>query len=146
MNADAISEQYAARVAAALATVEQVPPDLRDKQGVTEQWSVKDLLGHCAYWDSVHIAELEAEFSGRSIVEDDREDDVVNAEQFAIRAGWSWDRIMDEVNTICDRLAELLKRPSRTDQSETGAHWVEHHEQIMNWLAQHRDDRSGQVS
>jgi hypothetical protein len=146
MDPNSISEQYATRVSAAIATASQVPPHLRDKQGVTEQWSVRDLLGHCAYWDGVHIAELEAEFAGEPIVEDDREDDVINAEQFAIRATWSWEQIMDEVISNRDKLSELLKRPSRYDQSETGEHWVEHHQQIADWLGQNEQTQSTQAT
>lgn len=146
MDPAEIAEQYAGRVAAALAITEQVLPDLRHQKGVTEQWSVKDLLGHCAYWDSVHVAELEAEFAGEPTVEDDREDDVINAEQFAIRANWSWEQVMDEVTSNRDRLTELLKRPSRYDQSGTGEHWDEHRKQIEEWIARSQPIQSAQAN
>ena len=145
MEPDAISDQYAGRVAAALAITERISPNVRDKKGVTEQWSIKDLLGHCAYWDGVHVAELEAEFAGEPIIEDGREDDVVNAEQFTIRANWSWQQIMDEVNANRNRLVELLKRPSRYDQSETGEHWVEHRQQIEDWLGRDQQNEAAQT-
>ena len=145
MDPNAIAEQYASRVAAALATVEQVSSELRETTGVTERWSVKDLLGHCAYWDSVHVAEMEAEFAGEPILEDGRDDDVINAEQFAIRANWSWQQIMDEVIANRDRLAQLLKRPSRYDQSGSGEHWIEHRQQIEDWLARSQPDRRDQA-
>jgi hypothetical protein len=143
MEPTAISEQYAKRVSAAIDAAERVPPKLRESKGVTENWSVKDLLGHCAYWDGVHAAEMETEFAGGTILEDDREDDVINAEQFEIRANWSWDKIMDEVTTNRDRLVELLKRPSRYDQSGSGEHWIEHRQQIEDWLARNQSDRTG---
>lgn len=146
MEPNAISERYAGRVAAALAITGRISADLRDKKGVTEQWSVKDLLGHCAYWDSVHVAELEAEFAGEPIVEDGREEDVINAEQFEIRANWSWQQVMDEVNANRNRLVELLKRPSRYDQSETGEHWIEHRQQIEDWLARNEQAQSTEVN
>jgi hypothetical protein len=144
MQPNEIAAQYANRVASALTFVERVPPDLRDKKGVTEQWSVKDLLGHCAYWDGVHVAEMETEFAGGTIVEDDREDDVINAEQFKVRANLSWDQIMDEVTTNRDKLVELLKRPSRYDQSGSGEHWIEHGQQIKDWLASNQPNPTGQ--
>lgn len=146
MEPNAIAEQYAGRVAAALAVTERISPDLRETKGATEQWSVKDLLGHCAYWDGVHVAQLEAEFAGEPIPEDDREDDVINAEQFANRADWSWKQVMDEVTMNRDRLTELLRQPSRYDQSDSGGHWDEHRQQIQDWVTRHRADQSARVN
>jgi uncharacterized damage-inducible protein DinB len=124
MDPVTISERYAQRVDRALSVVESVPRERREEKGVTGQWSVKDLLAHLAYWDGVNAAQLEAEFAGGTILDDDRESDVINAEQFALRADWSWDKVMDDVRTNRDRRAELLKRPSRSDMSRSGEHWL----------------------
>src|SRR5215211_2321084 len=113
MNAEAISRQFSERVKRTLDVVDKVPVERRDEKGVTGQWSLKDLLGHLGYWDGVNAAKLEAELAGGTILEDDREEDVINAEQFAVRGDWSWDRIMDEVTRNSERRAGLLKRPSR---------------------------------
>jgi hypothetical protein len=135
MEAEAISGQFSERVKRALDVVDTVPVERREEMGVTEQWSVKDLLGHLAYWDGVNAAQLETGLAGGTILEDDREEDVINAEQFEARADWSWERIMDEVRRNIERRAELLKRPTRSDQSDSGRHWVEHGQQIERWLA-----------
>jgi hypothetical protein len=112
-----------------------VPVERREEKGVTEQWSLKDLMGHLAYWDGVNAAEMETEFAGGTILEDDRDEDVINAEQFALRSDWTWEQVMNEVRTNRDRRAELLKRPSRYDQTGSGEHWDEHRAQIERWLA-----------
>lgn len=138
MSNETHAQQYADRVAAGLSTIEQVDPERRNEPGMVGNWSLKDVLGHLAYWDGVHADELETEFAGETIVEDSREDDVINAEQSALRADRSWDQVMDEAITNRDRLIELLKRPSRYDQSGSGEHWVEHRQEIEAWLKRHQ--------
>jgi uncharacterized damage-inducible protein DinB len=128
------AQQYANRVAAGLSSIAQVPQERRTEPGMVGHWSLKDVLGHLAYWDGVHVDELVSEFRGDPIVEDNREDDVINAEQFAIRQTWSWDKVMDEAIANRDRLIDLLKRPSRYDQSGSGEHWDEHRREIEAWL------------
>jgi hypothetical protein len=134
MSSRQYARQYADRVAAGLATIEQVDPERRTESGMVGHWSLKDVVGHLAYWDGVHAEELESEFRGDPIIEDGRDDDVINAEQFANRESWSWDHVMDEAIANRDRLIELLSRPSRYDQSGSGEHWDEHRRQIEEWL------------
>ena len=134
MDADTIADRYVKRANAALDVAARVPVDRRSQPGVIDQQSVKDLIGHCAYWDGVHVIELETEFAGGTILEDGREEDVVNSEQFQIRADWTWDQAIDEATQNRDRLDQLLRRPSQHDQSGSGEHWEEHRSQIEAWL------------
>ena len=65
MNESNVSKQYADRVAPVLAAAMNIPADRREQPGVCGEWSIKDLLGHLAYWDEVRIARLEADAAGR---------------------------------------------------------------------------------
>jgi hypothetical protein len=87
-----------------------------------------------AYWDGVHAVELESEFRGDPIRDDNREDDVINAEQFAILADWAWDQVMDAAINNRNRMIDLSQRPSRYDQCGSGEHRAEHRQSFEAWL------------
>ena len=135
MDPEAVSAQYAARVQQVLDLVEQVPPDRREERGVVGVWSLKDVMGHLAYWDYVTRAELEAEQAGIEPESDDRDEDTVNAEQARTRKDWTWDQVMAEVIENRDARIALHKQPTRIDMSDVGGHWLEHREQIEAWIA-----------
>ena len=135
MEPHAISQKYATAVERTLESAMKVPADRRDEPGVCGDWSLKDLMGHLTYWDSVNRYEMETEQAGGTIISDDRDDDTINAEQAEARKDWSWDQIMAEVIDNRDARVELHKRPSRYDQSGAGEHWDEHRAQIDAWLA-----------
>ncbi|MDQ2684013.1 MAG: ClbS/DfsB family four-helix bundle protein, partial [Chloroflexota bacterium] len=117
LTPDQIVEQYARRSGDVIEIVASVPEDRRNDPGVCGEWSLKDLMGHLAYWDSVTIATLEAEQHGRARKPDPRSDDTINAEQAALRAKLSWDEIMTEVHANRNRRIELHATPSKMDMS-----------------------------
>jgi uncharacterized damage-inducible protein DinB len=135
MDPAAISEQYATRVQSVLDLVDKVPPDRREEPGMVGKWSLKDLMGHLAYWDYVTRSQLEAEQAGIEPETDDRDEDIVNAEQARARSDWTWEQVMAEVIDNRDARIELHKRPSKHDMTEVGGHWLEHREQIEAWIA-----------
>ena len=135
MDPAAISAQYARKVQQTLDVVSTFPADRRDEPGVCGIWSLKDLMGHLAYWDGVNRYEMETEQASGTIISDDRDEDVINAEQAAIRKDWSWDRVMAEVIEHRDARIELEKLPSIYDHSGAGEHWDEHRAQIEAWIA-----------
>ena len=135
MEPNAISDKYARAVERTLESAMKVPADRRDEPGVCGEWSLKDLLGHLAYWDSVNRYEMETEFAGATIISDDRDDDIVNAEQAETRKDWTWEQVMAEVIDNRDARIELHKRQSKYDRSSAGDHWDEHRAQIDAWIA-----------
>ena len=143
MNESNVSKQYADRVAPVLAAAMNIPADRREEPGVCGEWSIKDLLGHLAYWDEVRIARLEADAAGLDFQEDEREEDVINAEQAQARAGRSWDEILDEVTSTRDRLIELLANPTERDMSRSGEHWLKHKPDIDAWLERNHPTSTG---
>ena len=134
MDPAAISEQFATRVQQTLDVVANVPADRRDEPGVVGDWSLKDVMAHLAYWDGVNRYEMETEQAGGTVLSDDRDEDVINAEAWQARKDWTWDQVMAEVNENSEARKELLKLPSRHDLSDAGSHWVEHREQIEAWI------------
>ncbi len=134
MSQNRVAKQYQDRTGPVFAAAMKIPAERREEPGVCGEWSIKDLLGHLAYWDEVRIARLEAEAAGRSFEEDEREEDVINAEQAQARAGRSWDEIVDELTTTRDRLTDLLGKPTKLDMYHAGEHWLKHKRDIDSWL------------
>jgi hypothetical protein len=98
----------------------------------------EDLLGHLGFWDADLVDELEAKRDGSplpALTEPDWQ--TINVEQAALRADWSWDQVMTEVQRNHDRLAPLLDDPGEDPDTEQPIfeHWDEHRAQIEAWLA-----------
>jgi hypothetical protein len=136
LDPEAISKQFSNRVQRTLEVVAKVPADRRSDPGVVDDWSLKDVMAHLAYWDGVNRYEMETEQAGGTILSDDRDEDVINAEAHQARKDWTWDQVMAEVNENSKARTELLKLASKRDMTDAGSHWVEHREQIEAWIAE----------
>jgi hypothetical protein len=121
----------------ALETAEGVPASLRDEPGVCGAWSLKDLMGHLAFWDSIVADRLSAKKAGHSGQLDTRSFDVINAEAAAVRDDLSWDEIQHELAETHRRLLPLLTDPGEVDDYKIYMHWREHGAQIEAWAARH---------
>lgn len=126
-------DSYKQAVNATLTVVDTVPPDRRDRVGVTELWTLKDMMGHLAYWDGRCVGYLVTVRDGGTWVSDTRHVDIHNAEQIAIRADWSWDNVMSEVATNRERLLPLLLEMGENDYGLV-EHWDKHRSQIEDWM------------
>jgi hypothetical protein len=121
----------------ALETAEGVPPTVRDEPGVCGTWSLKDLMGHLAFWDGLVADGLSARKAGHSIQRDTRSYDVINGEAAAVRDDCTWDEIQRELAETHRRLLPLLTDPGEADDYKIYMHWREHGAQIEAWAAQH---------
>jgi len=129
------SAPYEASYQATLDVVDQVPVDRREDPGVVGEWSLKDAMGHLAFWDGLEADELAARKAGTGFEFDDSED-TANARESARRADWSWDEVMTEVAANRERLVPLLIDPGpNADDYPIHEHWDEHRAQIEAWLA-----------
>jgi DinB family protein/mycothiol maleylpyruvate isomerase-like protein len=131
------STRYEASYQGVLDAIAHVSAGQRATPGVCGDWSLKDLLGHLAFWDGDLAAELEAKQQGITLpTSSERDWQVINTEQAANRAGWDWDEVMREVRENHDRLVPLLNDPGENPNDEPiHEHWDEHHAQIESWLA-----------
>jgi hypothetical protein len=131
------SAPYLASFQVTLRAAGNVPPIDRETPGVCGEWSLKDLLGHLAFWDADLADELEAKRNGAplpTLTEPDWQ--TINVEQAALRADWSWEQVMTEVQRNHERLVPLLEDPGEgTDDDPIHEHWDEHRAQIEAWLA-----------
>jgi hypothetical protein len=131
------SAAYEASYQQTLDVVDRFPIGRREEAGVVGEWSLKDAMGHLAFWDAVEADELAAVKSGTEFTFDDS-DDSANAREAARRAEWTWDEVMTEVAANRERLIPLLVDPGRTDGEPIHDHWNEHRQQMEAWLAANR--------
>jgi hypothetical protein len=79
-------------------------PAVRDRPMRAGDWSPKDHQAHLTMWKTRQADRYQALREGREPVADDREDDEINAELHATRAGWSWDDVEQEADSVSERL------------------------------------------
>jgi hypothetical protein len=134
--------------------VDSIPESRLEIAGVSEDWSVKDLLGHMAFWGERATKTLRAINAGRP-------DDI------AFGSGENWvdewnrreyvsrkDRSLDEIRTEWARAFDEAERalaetpPQKLDEpfqhhsvvqyfaGDTYEHYNEHADQIRTWLRQ----------
>ena len=137
------SAPYEASYQATMDVADRVPIERREEPGVVGEWSLKDAMGHLAFWDGIEADELAARKAGQDYSFDD-DDDSANAREAARRAGWTWDEVMTELAANRARLVPLLVDPG----SEPGGypiheHWDEHRVQIEAWILANKIDASG---
>ena len=121
----------------AVQTALGVPETLCDEPGVCGSWSLKELMGHLAFWDSRVADRLEARKAGRTWQRDSRSYDVINAEAAAARSTCTWDEIQAELAETHARLLPLLSDPGEEGDYRIYMHWREHGAQIEAWAAAH---------
>jgi uncharacterized protein (TIGR03083 family) len=137
-----------------VALVDSLSETEQAQPGVVEDWSVKDLLGHMAFWAEKAAADLRSlaggkpeKIEGPSSVEDLND---WNAREAAARAGksltelraeWkkSYDGAAAEFRTVnADLLGTEIKGYSQLNRflGDTTLHYKEHAEQIRSWKRQ----------
>lgn len=114
-------------------TVNGIPEERLTKPGAVGVWSVKDLLGHIAYWDN-RAAEEAEDMAGDEGVDWAEQNDRSAAE----RADWSLAQVQAELERSHARmLAALAAHPELGDDHWAGATWEhydEHVEDLNRWL------------
>lgn len=136
------------------ALVNSVPRDKMEESGVVEEWSVKDLLGHIAFWAEKASDDLKALASGREgEIETPGGDagvDQWNAREAAARTGKPLGEVRGEcVQSFADARAAFQTVPAEKLGTEvkgwpqlqrflgdTTIHYREHEDHIRTWLKQ----------
>ena len=127
------AEKYLANTAAVFADLERIPESERNTPGVCGDWTLKDLMGHLAFWDG-HVANsLTAKRDGTERPRIREPHDVVNARGHEGRANWSWDQVMAEVTGNHERLLPLIIDPGEDPDYGIHGHWEEHGAQIASF-------------
>lgn len=132
--------------------VEAVPEDEIEAQGVVEDWSTKDLMGHMAFWTRRGADTLRAVNSGTADQlpkpEGDSWLDEWNKREYLARKDRPWQDVRSEWvsahesarQALAETQEEALFGPFRTGklinwfEGDTYGHYLEHLEHITAWL------------
>ena len=79
-------------------------PVVRDRPMRPDDWSPKDHQAHLTAWKARQADRIRSVREGDEFPVDDREDDEINAELQAARAGWTWEAIVAEGDEVSARL------------------------------------------
>jgi hypothetical protein len=122
----------------------RVPDERAAEPGVTETWSVKDLIGHVAFWDEYAIVRCQEWLAGKPHGNVDWQQ--MNDADAAAGADLTLDeqRLRQETNhaALLAFLGELALDPERAASlyerisDDTDIHYDDHAGQIAAWLAQ----------
>ncbi len=117
--------------------VTPLAPDLLQELGVTGEWSIKDLLGHIAFWDDNGAATARRLAAGKPHAGPDYR--VVNDPETARRTAQSLDQTTSELHAAHGRLVRTLLELDGFNPADiaddTYLHYEEHHAEIETWLA-----------
>ncbi len=134
--------------------VDSLPADELERPGVVESWSIKDLLGHMAFWADKAARDLRLLADGRSdAIEtpaDEEETARWNARESARRRGQSLAEAKAEWRSSFDNAKKALATTSEDllwrevkgwpqavrFREDTYNHYGEHAEQIRAWQRQ----------
>jgi uncharacterized protein (TIGR03083 family) len=137
------------------ALVQKAPEDAVTEPGVVEDWSLKDLLGHMAFWSGRAARNLRCTAAGRpdeaEFGEGENWVDEWNAREFEARRDHEFHQVRaewmrnheDAVKALDEAPAEVLDEKLRGDDSvlegfgwDTYEHYRQHAEHIKDWLRQ----------
>lgn len=126
-----------------LAALDGIPAARLDEPGACDGWSVKDLIGHVAYWDADALADIARITAGAQWQPQDV--DARNAAAAAANADRSGEDLRTEMErthqTLLDALRGLAPEDPRTRQicreiaEDTWRHYDEHEAHVGAWRA-----------
>jgi hypothetical protein len=144
MEREELLEREAAAWAALEDVVDKVPTELRNDPGVVPDWSVHDLVWHCAWWARYSGDNLERIAAGTFVHEshDDAYWDAINARIAKEAKGMTWDQILKGASTARARvrnglalLPEVTKDAEKDFAGETFEHYEEHMAEIERFAS-----------
>lgn len=118
-----------------------IPADRLEQPGVSGEWSVKDLIGHVAFWDAQAVQKIQRRAARLPVQEVDWQ--AVNGREWAARRNRSPDALRDELRRTHGQLLDLLRTLPPTDPMtadvcafvpvDTYEHYDEHATEIRSW-------------
>jgi hypothetical protein len=124
-----------------LDAIDGIPDERMDEPGVAGEWSVKNLLGHIAFWEDRATGHIERALAGLPDEESDEVVEGLNAQDHAARQG----RCVSEERAALHRahaaVTELLESVEGLDAGDldeavrwdTYQHYAEHAPDIRAW-------------
>ncbi len=121
--------------------IDGIPANRMDESGVSGEWSVKDLIGHIAFWDAQAMERVHRRAAGESVGEVDWQA-MNDREAEAIRTR-SLDAVKADLLQTHQQLLTLLRTLPPTDPmtadvcafvaGDTYEHYDEHAAEIRAW-------------
>ena len=124
-----------------MAQLDALPAELRDRPGACGEWSVREVVAHCAAWEWEGARRLRLIAADPTLPDAVYNIDGFNAASVAVRARQDWTRMLDELikasNTLA-RAASLMLEDARTQEWLLGraADFEEHAAGLQHWLAE----------
>jgi hypothetical protein len=113
--------------------IDAVPADRREGPAPDDEWSLKDVLAHIAYWWD----DLADSLENGTYADDPEDEDVINARVKARADTLGWDRVRAEADqsrarmlTAWDALPALSDIARDSFETATLEHYQDHVEQI----------------
>jgi len=99
--------------------IQGLPPQVRDSELIVN-WTVKDLVGHIAFWRRIEREIVQAALEGREpslefSVENQGDLDEVNAREVALRRGRTWEEVWGELEREEEAFLSLVKSVSEEE-------------------------------
>lgn len=121
-----------------LSAIEGIGQERMSEPGVAGDWSVKDVLGHVAFWEDRVIGAIERAMNDAPDPPSSGLDvDQINENVTAERAGWSVTQSLNEFQGTHERLLATLRKYPDVDpaliEGDTFEHYDEHATDIRAW-------------
>ena len=134
---DAI-ERVEASWAELMDAIEGLPEMRMSEPGVAGNWSVKDVLGHVAYWEGRAIGTVERALNGEPELDvNDASVDTINEGVHEERADWTVEQALGELHETHGRFMSALRQHPAIDpdliEGDTFEHYDEHAADIRAW-------------
>jgi DNA polymerase-3 subunit epsilon len=130
------------RAARAFSTLlDDLPAELRERPGACGEWSVREVVAHCAAWEWEGARRLRLIAADPTLPDAVYNIDGFNAASVAVRAQQDWTKTLDELikasNTFA-RAASLRLEDTRTQEWLLGraGDFEEHAKGLQHWLAE----------
>ena len=131
-------ERVEASWAGLMDAIEGLPEARMSEPGVAWDWSIKDILGHVAYWEGRAIGTVERALNGEPEPEgSDSSVDTINDGVHEERSGWTVEQALDELHGTHQRFMAALRQHPAIDpdliEGDTFEHYDEHAADIRAW-------------
>jgi DNA polymerase III subunit epsilon len=123
-----------------VAVVDDIPAELRERRGACGEWSVREVVAHCAAWEWEGARRLRLIAANPTLPDAVYDVDRFNGASVAVRSGQNWERTLEELAKASATLgtaAAALPDDPRTNAWLQGraADFEEHASDLSRWLA-----------
>lgn len=135
MTRDEIIERIETSWAAWLAALDGIPEGIAAEPGAVGHFSIKDLVGHIAFWDERDLERAHKIAQGETVQPNDWA--TMNDEEYEAHKDDSLEeqsaRMIDAHARLSTDLAAFDRLDDRLKLSDTWEHYDEHRDEVLAW-------------